>query len=157
MSLSVLRARHSKSLHCLTWESGATDPKLPLWRPATDGWGERCEMLQYEMLTWNDDWHFLPLKFQIYDCFLLVFCFLLYFPDLCLRVLMPSYNEKTRSLLHVCSILFHPHVNDTISSPLSATESSYSSVPSWAIGLHMSAETNSTSPPLAWVPQEGLR
>lgn len=36
----------------------------------------------------------LSLKFQIYDCFPLVFCFLLYFQDLCLHVLMLSYNVK---------------------------------------------------------------
>lgn len=54
------------------------------------------------------------LKFQIYDCFPLVFCFLLYFQDLCLHVLMLSYNVKEG---HFCSNLFHTHINDTASSP----------------------------------------
>lgn len=94
------------------------------------------------------------LKFQICDCFLLVFCFLLYFQDLCLRVLMLSYNAKIRSFLHVYSILFHPQINTTVSSPLSKTENSYSSVLSRAIGLHMSVNRPiAPVPPLVLVPQ----
>lgn len=98
------------------------------------------------------------LKFQIYDCFLLVFCFLLYFPDLCLRVLMLSYNEKYGSFLHVCSTLLHPHINDTVSCPLSNTENSYTSVLSRAIGLRVFVNRPiEPVPPLVLVPESVLQ
>lgn len=110
--------------------------------------GKRFERLQYEMLTRNDDWHVLSLKFRIYDCFLLVFCFLLYFQDLCLHVLMLSYNERIGSLWHIYSILFHRHISDIVSSPFSKAENSHSSVLSRARGLHISVNRpNSTSSP----------
>lgn len=79
------------------------------------------------------------LKFQIYDCFLLVFCFLLYFQDLCLHVLMLSCNEKVRSFLRVYILL---HSNCLL--PLE--------------GLPMSVNRSIASVPLlALAPQEVLQ
>lgn len=157
LSESVLMLHHSKSLQCLTSERWATDSKLPLWSLERNG-GQRdvkcCNTKRLPGMMTDT----FSLKFQICDCFLLVFCFLLYFQDLCLRVLMLSYNAKIRSFLHVYSILFHPQINTTVSSPLSETENSYSSVLSRAIGLHMSVNRPiAPVPPLALVPQEVLQ